>query len=79
MTPELLKRIGETLYGPRWGSADFEVDLNVAERTIRRWLNGTAPIPVSIVPELIALCERLGGNLGRIIEELDLMDPRRHG
>lgn len=39
MTHKLLKDAGEVLYGPRWQS-QMARDLNVSDRTVRRWAQG---------------------------------------
>lgn len=54
MTPELLRRVGEALYGSRWQS-DLAHNLNVADRTVRRWVSGEYPIPDGVVLGLRAL------------------------
>jgi hypothetical protein len=41
---ELLREAGEALYGRRWQFA-LAHDLEVADRTVRRWLAGASPIP----------------------------------
>lgn len=35
---DLLRRVGEALYGPRW-QTPLAADLGVAERTVRFWLS----------------------------------------
>jgi hypothetical protein len=44
MTADLLREAGVALYGPRWQS-DLARDLEVADRTVRRWDAGDYPIP----------------------------------
>ena len=53
--PELLEAAGRALYGDHW-VADLAHALDVAERTVRRWLAGQFPIPPGIWPELETLC-----------------------
>jgi len=57
MTPEKLATIGEALYGERW-QTPLANDLQVVDRTMRRWLAGESPIPENIATELLALFER---------------------
>ena len=57
MTPEKLATIGTALYGERW-QTPLANDLQVADRTMRRWLAGESPIPGNIATELLALFER---------------------
>ena len=67
MTPELLRQAGETLYGPQWHK-NLADDLRISDRTIRRWLAGSAPIPATIRQELAGLC-RLRGEALALLEE----------
>lgn len=39
MKTKLLNEIGEALYGPRW-QTDLSRDLDIADRTMRRWAAG---------------------------------------
>lgn len=57
MTPEKLTTIGTALYGERW-QTPLANDLQVADRTMRRWLAGESPIPENIGAELLALFEK---------------------
>ena len=41
---ELLIAAGEALYGPRWQSALAD-DLNVATRSVQRWVAGERAVP----------------------------------
>jgi hypothetical protein len=77
VTPELLRRIGEALYGPRWGAADFQADIGGGERKIRRWVSGKESIPSYVGPELLVLCKRLAAELFEIIKELEALPPDR--
>lgn len=51
MTPDLLREAGEALFGPRWQS-DLARDLDVSDRTVRRWASGAWPIPKTLGEEL---------------------------
>jgi predicted transcriptional regulator len=55
MTPELLRRAGEALYGPQWRRA-IAADLGITDRTIRRWIAGSFPIPAAVALELANIC-----------------------
>lgn len=46
-TISLLLEAGEALYGSQWQSP-IARDLNVADRTVRRWIAGESPIPDGI-------------------------------
>lgn len=54
MTPDLLRECGEALYGPQWQSA-LARDLQVADRTVRRWAAGDFGMPPGLGEELIEL------------------------
>ena len=55
MTSHLLRDTGEALYGPRWQS-ELARDLNVADRTMRRWVAGTDELPQGVALDLLRLC-----------------------
>ena len=48
MIPRDLNAIGEALYGPRF-HAPLASSLEIAERTLRRWLVGEWPIPEHVL------------------------------
>lgn len=54
MTPELLRQVGEALYGPEWRMA-LARDLGVNYHTMRRWQGGTAPIPAGVAGDLLEM------------------------
>jgi hypothetical protein len=58
----LLQDCGEALYGPQWQSAVAR-DLDVADRTVRRWIAGTTPVPIGIYAELAELVQTRTGIL----------------
>lgn len=76
MTPEALRRYCTQLYGAsRWQTA-LSRELQVNDRTVRRWASGASPIPQST-----ALCVRLMvfldelkwlGEWRKLLEEEDL-------
>jgi hypothetical protein len=72
MSSQLLKRTGEALYGPRWQS-DLARDLNVTDRTVRRWVEGTSNVPDRVYADLLRLCE------GRLLELDRLMKALPRG
>lgn len=52
MTPtERLERAGRLLHGPWWHTA-LAADLDVAHKTIQRWVNGEQPVPEGVWPKL---------------------------
>jgi hypothetical protein len=56
MTPDLLSDVGEALYGPRW-QCDLARDLDISDRTIRRWVAGSHDIPQRLAAELLDLVD----------------------
>lgn len=44
MSPDLLRQIGEALFGDRW-QTQLSRALDVSDRTVRRWLAGEPPKP----------------------------------
>ena len=58
MTKEqkLLHEVGEALFGDFWQCA-LARELGIADRTMRRWVAGTSPIPEGIAPELGRICK----------------------
>lgn len=57
MTLEQFTAAGRALYGERW-QTPLAKDLNVADRTIRRWLSGESAIPSGIKDELGVLLSK---------------------
>lgn len=70
MKPELFNKIGEALYGPSWRNALADA-LGVAERTVRRWQDGTSAIPDGIKGELAKLCRKHSAELSKIADQLE--------
>jgi len=54
MKTDLLIRIGEALYGPRWQS-ELARDLDVSDRTMRRWVSGDSSIPHGATSDMLNL------------------------
>ena len=69
MHADLLKRVGEALYGAQWQSP-LARDLGVSDRTMRRWAAPEGP-PDSIIGELLALVRARSTTLGEIAEALE--------
>jgi len=73
-TPHRLARIGRVLYGERWQTS-LAADLHVADRTIRRWVAGDAPIPASAEADLRQIMARriaeIGGMIGYSVNRSD--------
>lgn len=68
MSDNLLKSVGEALYGPRWQS-DIAHDLEVSDRTIRRWADG-APASEGVRMDLMRLCLERASRLDELADLL---------
>lgn len=69
MSSKLLKDTGEALYGPRWQS-DLARDLDVSDRTMRRWVSGVDDLPPGVATDLWRLCEERAALIDEVIERL---------
>lgn len=69
MNPELLRESGEALFGPQW-QAELARTLDVADRTIRRWVSGEFNIPESVGGELKRLLKDHGLAIAAIRRKL---------
>lgn len=63
-----LLAVGEALFGHAW-RAPLADELDVSERTVRRWLAG-AQIPAGIWPELAEICRERGAVLADLVLHL---------
>lgn len=70
MNPDLLRRAGRALYGRNYSVPAMARDLRVSDRSIRRWLNSTAPMPEGVLDDLIALIVARHKELLQILVEL---------
>jgi hypothetical protein len=66
MTPNELAAAGRALYGERWQTA-LSVDLQIADRTVRRWLSTDAPIPPGVEVDLRGVLISRMKQMGEII------------
>lgn len=69
LTPELLRSVGEALYGDYWQSA-LARDLGVASRTVRRWAAGGEAVRPRIADEIYRLILRRRDALQALVPEL---------
>jgi hypothetical protein len=69
MSSRLLKQCGQALYGPRWQS-EVARDLGVADRTVRRWVDGSSDVPDGVYYELLGLCTERAAELDDLIAKL---------
>jgi hypothetical protein len=70
LSPELLRQIGEALYGDRWQTA-MSRDLNVVDRTVRRWVAGADTPRPGVAAELRELLRARGQGLREQISKID--------
>lgn len=54
MKPDLLDACGRALYGEQW-QVPLSRDLDVNDRTVRRWIAGDSPIPNGLNIDLLRL------------------------
>jgi hypothetical protein len=69
VTPALLRECGEALYGDQWMAA-LARDLEVSDRTMRRWVAGDFAIPPTLTTELRAIMRERGLSLAAVRRKL---------
>lgn len=69
MSKELLKRIGEVLYGEQW-QAPLARDVGVGDRSLRRWAAGTDEVPKGVWRDIGFRLESLRGDLDYLLGEV---------
>jgi hypothetical protein len=67
---ELLDQIGQALHGQQWQTA-LARDLDVADRTVRRWLAGDSAVPPGALKELRELCLKRSSELAELAARLE--------
>ena len=65
----LLVEVGEALYGSQWQSA-LARDLQVSDRTVRRWVAGVYPMPSGVYVDLLRLAQERAAALDALTERL---------
>ena len=65
----LLVECGEALYGPRWQS-ELARDLQVSDRTMRRWVAGTHDVPAGLYLDLLRLTQERAAVLDALAPRL---------
>lgn len=64
MTPhDKLQTGGVLLYGATSWQVQLARDLDVSERTVRRWKKGQSEVPPGVVNEVLKLCQARAGQL----------------
>lgn len=69
MSKDLLRQVGEFLYGNEW-QAPLARDISVGERSVRRWAAGTDEIPAGVWRDIGFRLESLQGDLEYLIGEV---------
>lgn len=70
----LLVECGEALYGTRWQS-ELARDLQVSDRTIRRWVAGTSDVPAGLYVDLLRLTQERAAALDALAPRLRASAP----
>lgn len=65
----LLVECGEALYGTRWQS-ELARDLQVSDRTMRRWVAGTTDVPAGLYLDLLRLTQERAAALDALESRL---------
>jgi hypothetical protein len=65
----LLVECGEALFGPRWQS-ELARELQVSDRTVRRWVAGTSEVPVGLYVDLLRLTQERAAALDSLAPRL---------
>ncbi len=60
---ELLRLVGEALYGERW-QTPIAADLGVSDRAVRYWISAANPCPDDLGSRLLAVVIRKRESLG---------------
>jgi hypothetical protein len=71
LSNRLLRGCGEALYGPLWQS-QLARDLNISDRTIRRWLAGADDMPPGVAMDLLRLVMERAQALDDLTERLKI-------
>ncbi len=69
MSARLLQEVGEALYGERW-QTDLSRAINVADRTVRRWVAGDGEPGPGVYDDLLKLALERQPRLAKVIEKL---------
>ena len=65
----LLVECGEALFGPRWQS-ELARELQVSDRTVRRWVAGTSEVPAGLYVDLLRLTQERAAVLDELAPRL---------
>lgn len=68
---KLLRDAGEALYGAQWQSP-IARDLQISDRTVRRWVAGADDLPPGVALDLWRLCEERAAALDAVAARLKI-------
>lgn len=71
LSPALLERIGQALYGPQW-IAPLARALDNNQRTVARWVSEYSDMPDGLADDLRLLLERRTDELAAVRADLDI-------
>jgi hypothetical protein len=74
VTPELLRLVGEALYGERW-QTPLSRALGVGDRTVRRWASGEDKPKPAIAAELAEVMRARRDKITEALEALRRGQP----
>lgn len=66
---ERLRRAGELIYGPRW-QTDLARDLDLADRTIRRYAKGAVAVPEDLWPRIADIIRARRAAMDAFLDDL---------
>ena len=66
---KLAADVGEALYGPCWQS-ELARELDVSDRTMRRWVAGTTDVPAGLYGDLLRLTQARAAALDDLASRL---------
>ena len=70
----LLRDAGEALYGPRWRT-ELSRDLQISDRTMRRWASGVDDVPSGVYVDLLRLVIARAQTLDGLADTLRAATP----
>lgn len=70
MTRPKLEEIGRALFGDQW-QVPLARELEVADRTVRRWAAGDVTPPAGVRLDLARICREHAVKLARLADRLD--------
>ena len=72
---QLIKTVGEALYGPRW-QTELHRAIGVSDRTVRRWAAGTNDVPSGVYVDLLSLLTEKAAEVDDLTARINAMIER---